>query len=183
MLKSACYSFAARDTFLIIICNNAVDGHDLTNVTSEFLSMGQYKKKMLWNYKNVLSFKGESITNTLSNIPSHLRRSVTLIHNFATCSGICIVKFLSLPSELSFGCIALMLRVIVYIASIQGGAMRLPLGPQGGVLPFPQGARGFPASSPLDMENMANWRETFINKYQDNHREVGPVTLACTYLF
>ena len=43
--------------------------------------------------------------------------------------------------------------------------MRLPIGPQG-ALPFPPG-RGFPGA-PMDMDNMATWRENFISKYQDS---------------
>ena len=48
---------------------------------------------------------------------------------------------------------------------ISGGQMRLPIGPQG-ALPFPPG-RGFPGA-PMDMDNMATWRENFISKYQDS---------------
>ena len=48
--------------------------------------------------------------------------------------------------------------------------MRLPaLGGQG-PLPFPP--RGYPVT-PMDIEtSIQNWRENFINKYQDN-KEVG----------
>ena len=46
--------------------------------------------------------------------------------------------------------------------------MRMPLGPQGPLFP----SRGFP-STPLDLEsNMLNWRDSFINKYQDTIRDV-----------
>ena len=49
-----------------------------------------------------------------------------------------------------------------------GGQMRMPLGHQGPLFP----PRGFP-STPLDLEsNMVNWRDSFINKYQDTIRDV-----------
>ena len=62
------------------------------------------------------------------------------------------------------------MNIKLELGNFSGGQMRLPaLGGQG-ALPFPP--RGYPVT-PMDIEtSIQNWRENFINKYQDN-KEVG----------